>query len=107
MYYTADQAAEAVAIRICRWRRSSAARPASDPVRQRRTLFGVESVVGREVELDAVESFLGGASRQTVVAIVGEPGIGKSTVWAECVARARSRDASVAADGTPSSYART
>ncbi len=55
----------------------------------------MESVVGREVELDAVESFLGGAGRQTVVAIVGEPGIGKSTVWAECVARARSRDASV------------
>jgi DNA-binding CsgD family transcriptional regulator len=55
----------------------------------------VESVVGREVELDTVESFLDGAGRPTVVAIVGEPGIGKSTVWAECVARARSRDASI------------
>jgi DNA-binding CsgD family transcriptional regulator len=57
---------------------------------------GVESVVGREAELDAVESFLDGAAgAQTVMAIVGEPGIGKSTVWAEGVARARRRDASV------------
>jgi DNA-binding CsgD family transcriptional regulator len=56
----------------------------------------VESVVGREVELDAVESFLDGApGGQTVLAIVGEPGIGKSTVWAEGVAGARRRDASV------------
>ena len=56
----------------------------------------MESVVGREVELDAVESFLDAAvGGQTVLAIVGEPGIGKSTLWAEAVARARGRGASV------------
>ena len=53
-------------------------------------------VVGREAELDAVESFLDGAvGGQTVLAIVGEPGIGKSTVWAEGVALARRRDSRV------------
>ena len=56
----------------------------------------MSSVIGRDDELGEVEAFLdASAAGHTVLAIVGEPGIGKSTLWAECVARAHSRDASV------------
>ena len=44
-------------------------------------------------ELDRVLG--GGAMRGSLTLVAGEPGIGKSTLWAECVARAHSRDASV------------
>jgi DNA-binding CsgD family transcriptional regulator len=50
-------------------------------------------VVGREPELKAVDAFLDGSAR--ALAIVGEPGIGKTTVWREAVERARSRGATV------------
>jgi DNA-binding CsgD family transcriptional regulator len=58
--------------------------------------LAVSSVVGREAELAVVEAFLaeteGGAR---TLAIVGEPGIGKTTVWAEAVRRAEARGAFV------------
>ena len=50
-------------------------------------------VVGREPELKAVEAFLDGTA--PALAIVGEPGIGKTTVWREAVDRARARGATV------------
>ena len=50
-------------------------------------------VVGREPELEAVEAFLDGTAQ--ALAIVGEPGIGKTTVWREAVDRARARGATV------------
>jgi DNA-binding CsgD family transcriptional regulator len=50
-------------------------------------------VVGREPELKAVDAFLDGTAR--AFAIVGEPGIGKTTVWREAVQRARTRGATV------------
>jgi DNA-binding CsgD family transcriptional regulator len=50
-------------------------------------------VVGREPELKAVDAFLDGPAQ--ALAIVGEPGIGKTTVWREAVERARSRGATV------------
>jgi DNA-binding CsgD family transcriptional regulator len=52
----------------------------------------VSSLVGREAELGAVETFLG-AERPRAIAIVGEPGIGKTTLWQAAVGRARVRDA--------------
>jgi len=50
-------------------------------------------VVGREPELKAVDAFLDGTAQ--ALAIVGEPGIGKTTVWREAVDRARARGATV------------
>ena len=50
-------------------------------------------VVGREPELRAVDAFLDGTAR--ALAIVGDPGIGKTTVWREAVDRARARGAIV------------
>jgi DNA-binding CsgD family transcriptional regulator len=50
-------------------------------------------VVGREPELKAVDAFLDGSAR--ALAIVGEPGIGKTTVWRAAVERARARGATV------------
>jgi DNA-binding CsgD family transcriptional regulator len=50
-------------------------------------------VVGREPELKAVDAFLDGTTQ--ALALVGEPGIGKTTVWREAVARARARGATV------------
>lgn len=38
-------------------------------------------VVGREVELARVEGFLAGGGPARALALVGEPGIGKTTVW--------------------------
>ena len=49
---------------------------------------GVPSLVGRERELDAVDSFLDGAPAAALL-VVGEPGVGKTTVWEEAVCRAR------------------
>ena len=50
------------------------------------------SVIGRDAELGEVEAFLDGAAAgHAVLAIVGEPGIGKTTVWDEAVTRARAR----------------
>jgi len=49
----------------------------------------VPSLVGRDGELAAVDSFLSGVTDPAVLVIVGEPGIGKTTVWEEAVRRAR------------------
>jgi DNA-binding CsgD family transcriptional regulator len=54
----------------------------------------VSGVVGREAELQAVESVLDGAVEQVIV-IVGEPGIGKTTLWTQAVDSARARGATV------------
>jgi DNA-binding NarL/FixJ family response regulator len=56
----------------------------------------VPSLVGRESEIAVVEAFLGDGDRGArMLAIVGEAGIGKTTVWAEVVRRARERGAVV------------
>jgi DNA-binding NarL/FixJ family response regulator len=47
-------------------------------------------LVGRESELRAVETFLR-SERPRAVAIVGEPGIGKTTLWQAAVEQARAR----------------
>jgi MoxR-like ATPase len=52
----------------------------------------VSSVVGREVEIAAVEAFLAASGSESIgLLIVGEPGIGKTTVWRECVRLAHQR----------------
>jgi DNA-binding CsgD family transcriptional regulator len=49
-------------------------------------------VIGRDAELAAVDAFLDGSSGGLrVLAIEGEPGIGKTTIWQEGVRRARGR----------------
>ena len=49
-----------------------------------------DAIVGREAELAAVERFLAGVpSAPAGLVIEGEPGIGKTTVWADGVRRAR------------------
>jgi DNA-binding CsgD family transcriptional regulator len=54
----------------------------------------VSSVIGREAELTQIDAFL--AERNGgVLALVGEPGIGKTTLWREAVAAARARGATV------------
>ncbi|HST19341.1 MAG TPA: AAA family ATPase [Gaiellaceae bacterium] len=54
--------------------------------------------VGREAELDVVDGFLEDAGPGlSALAIVGEPGIGKTTVWEEAVRRARQRGLTVVA----------
>ncbi|HST14695.1 MAG TPA: AAA family ATPase [Gaiellaceae bacterium] len=50
-------------------------------------------VVGREPELKALDAFLDGTAR--ALAIVGDPGIGKTTVWREAVERAQARGATI------------
>ena len=56
----------------------------------------MDTVVGRESELQAVEAFLDRTSpERTALAIVGEPGIGKTTLWTRAVERARERGATV------------
>jgi DNA-binding NarL/FixJ family response regulator len=52
----------------------------------------VSSLVGREAELGAVENFLR-SERPCAIAIVGEPGIGKTTLWQAAVDEARARGA--------------
>ncbi len=55
-------------------------------------------VVGRESEIAVVEAFLAEEDRGArALAIVGDPGIGKTTLWVEAVRRARERDATVLA----------
>ena len=54
----------------------------------------MSSLVGREAELGAVETFLS-SERPCAVAIVGEPGIGKTTLWQAAVEHARARGARV------------
>jgi DNA-binding NarL/FixJ family response regulator len=54
----------------------------------------VSSLVGRESELGAVETFLS-SERPRAVAIVGEPGIGKTTLWQAAVEQVRARGARV------------
>lgn len=49
----------------------------------------VSSVVGRDAEIAAVEAFLSAHGLTRVLAIVGEPGIGKTTVWDAAVREAR------------------
>jgi DNA-binding NarL/FixJ family response regulator len=54
----------------------------------------VSSLVGRESELRAVETLLR-SERPRAVAIVGEPGIGKTTLWQAAVEHARAQGARV------------
>ena len=58
--------------------------------------LAVTSLVGREHELRVVDAFLAaGEGGGRALAILGEPGIGKTTVWQEAVAMARSSGAAV------------
>jgi DNA-binding CsgD family transcriptional regulator len=59
--------------------------------------LAMSAVVGRELELERVEGFFGrsGRGRPTALGLFGEPGIGKTTVWAWAVARARARSSIV------------
>ncbi|MFL5959673.1 MAG: AAA family ATPase [Gaiellaceae bacterium] len=52
----------------------------------------MSSLVGRETELAAVETFLR-SERPCAVAIVGEPGIGKTTLWQAALQHARAQGA--------------
>ena len=52
----------------------------------------MSSLVGREAELGAVETFLR-SERPCALAIVGEPGIGKTTLWQTAVGHARAQGA--------------
>jgi DNA-binding NarL/FixJ family response regulator len=54
----------------------------------------VSSLVGRESELGAVETFLR-SDRPCAIAIVGEPGIGKTTLWQAAVEHARAQGSRV------------
>ena len=54
----------------------------------------MSSLVGRESELGAVETFLS-SERPCALAIVGEPGIGKTTLWQVAVEEARAQGARV------------
>jgi DNA-binding NarL/FixJ family response regulator len=56
----------------------------------------VPSVVGREAELTRIDEFLA-EGRREALALVGEPGIGKTTLWQEAVDSARVRGATVLA----------
>jgi len=47
--------------------------------------LAVSTLVGREPELSAVAEFLGASEAEAALAIVGEPGIGKTAVWEEAV----------------------
>ena len=48
-----------------------------------------ERVVGREAELGVVRTFLSeAADGPSLLALIGEPGIGKTTLWQACVVRA-------------------
>jgi DNA-binding CsgD family transcriptional regulator len=54
----------------------------------------MSSLVGRESELGAIETFLRSA-RPRALAIVGEPGIGKTTLWQAAVERSRTQGSRV------------
>src|SRR4051794_35132411 len=55
----------------------------------------MSAVIGREAELERIEAFL--ANGRHALALVGEPGIGKTTLWQEAVGAARDRGATVLA----------
>ena len=56
----------------------------------------MSSVVGREAEVAVVEAFLAdGLSDRNVLAVVGVPGIGKTTVWDAAVTQADARGSTV------------
>ncbi len=57
--------------------------------------LAVSTVVGRDAEIAAVEAFLANRALGQALAIVGEPGIGKTTLWAGAAARARAGGATV------------
>jgi DNA-binding CsgD family transcriptional regulator len=57
--------------------------------------LSVATVVGRERELAAVTAYLGDMPGGRTLVIVGDPGIGKTTVWADAVDDARARAATV------------
>ena len=50
--------------------------------------LAVSRIVGREAELTAAEAFVSSGEGGGVLAVVGEPGIGKTTVWQEAVSLA-------------------
>jgi DNA-binding CsgD family transcriptional regulator len=50
----------------------------------------VSALVGREPELAAIEGVLAAGDGLRVLELAGEPGIGKTTLWQEALARARS-----------------
>ena len=54
----------------------------------------MSSLVGREAEMGAIETFLR-SERPRVLAIVGEPGIGKTTLWQAAVEHSRAQGARV------------
>src|SRR5581483_7088047 len=57
-----------------------------------RTLPGMPGAVGRETELGVVDRLLGDVEeRLRALVVVGEPGVGKTTVWREAIDRARLR----------------
>jgi DNA-binding NarL/FixJ family response regulator len=56
--------------------------------------LNVSSLVGRESELGAVETFLR-SDRPCALAVIGEPGIGKTTLWQAAVEHARAQGARV------------
>ncbi len=67
----------------------------------------MSSVVGREVEIAAIEAFLAASESQSVgLLIAGEPGIGKTTVWRECVRLAHDRGYCVLEAGSTESEAK-
>jgi DNA-binding CsgD family transcriptional regulator len=57
--------------------------------------LGVPPIVGRESEIAVVDAFLQNDRGAGVLAVVGEAGIGKTTVWEHAVLRARESDAAV------------
>jgi DNA-binding CsgD family transcriptional regulator len=87
-------------------RRTDPARPGQGIGNGSPRAYAVPVVVGREAELQAVESFLDGPGSPPVLAIVGEPGIGKTTLWTHAVERAGARGAHVLAARPAESEAR-
>jgi DNA-binding CsgD family transcriptional regulator/predicted ATPase len=67
---------------------------------------GVEAVVGREVELEAIESVCRPPPDGRSVLLVGEPGIGKTALWEAGVRRAAARGLRVLAARPRDSEAR-
>jgi DNA-binding CsgD family transcriptional regulator len=67
----------------------------------------VSTVVGRESEIAVIGGFVADAERgSATLAIVGEPGIGKSVLWEEAVRQARQRGALVLTSRPAESEAR-
>ena len=49
----------------------------------------VAAIVGRERELDQIDAFISGDGPRGTLVVVGDPGIGKTTLWEFALARAR------------------